>query len=74
MSAPQALELLKEEAVDLIITDFQMPEMDGLELLARVREMDPRLPVIMITGHASIQHAVRAMASGAVDWPAPRTS
>src|SRR5690606_4465858 len=58
-----------------VITDFQMPEMDGLELLAQVREREPDLPVVMITGHASVQHAVRAMSKGAVDYlPKPFTT
>lgn len=67
-SAPQALDVLGSEAVDLVITDFQMPGMNGFELLAHVRESYPRTGVIMITGHANIQHAVQAMANGAVDY------
>ncbi len=67
-SAPDALDVLGEEAVDLVITDFQMPGMNGFELLAHVRESYPSIGVIMITGHANIQHAVQAMANGAVDY------
>ncbi len=63
-----AVEVLRDEPFDLVLTDFQMPGMDGLELLAHVREHYPDLPAIMITGHASVQHAVRAMAGGAVDY------
>jgi DNA-binding NtrC family response regulator len=68
MSAPEALEALKRERFDLVLTDFQMPEMDGLELLARIRDRYPDLPVVMITGLASVQHAVQAMHGGAVDY------
>ena len=67
-SAFDAIEKLKTERFDLVITDFKMPDMDGLELLAHVRQEHPELPVIMITAHASVQHAVGAMREGAVDY------
>ncbi len=74
-SAQQALDALDGAAFDLVVTDFQMPEMDGLELLARIRDREPGLPVVMITGHASVQHAVRAMSRGVVDYlPKPFTT
>lgn len=74
-SGEKALTAIDEQAFDLVITDFQMPEMDGLELLVQIRERQPDLPVIMMTGHASVQHAVRAMSKGAVDYlPKPFTT
>ncbi|MDX1429421.1 MAG: response regulator, partial [Rhodothermales bacterium] len=57
-SALQAVEHLKNEDFDLVVTDFMMPDMDGLELLAHIRQEYPDLGVIMITAHASVQHAV----------------
>ena len=63
-----AVEVLRRESFDLVLTDFQMPDMDGFELLAHVREHYPDLPAVMMTGHASVQHAVQAMAGGAVDY------
>lgn len=66
--AVEAVELLREKTFDLLLTDFQMPDMDGFELLAHVRENYPDLPAIMMTGHASVQHAVQAMTGGAVDY------
>ncbi|WP_420456800.1 sigma-54-dependent transcriptional regulator [Rubrivirga sp.] len=66
--AVTAVEILRDRPFDLVMTDFQMPDMDGFELLAHVREHYPDLPAIMITGHASVQHAVQAMAGGAVDY------
>jgi DNA-binding NtrC family response regulator len=68
LSAVRAVEVLKEQAFDLVISDFKMPEMDGFELLAHVRQHYPDLGVVLITGHANVQHAVRAMAHGAVDY------
>jgi DNA-binding NtrC family response regulator len=67
-SALDAVEALKERTFDLVITDFKMPEMDGLELLAHIREEYPETRVIMITAHANVQHAVGAMRGGAVDY------
>ena len=51
-----------------LVVDAQMPGMDGLELLQRLRGEPPRLPAIMITGHGDVPMAVRAMKAGAVDF------
>ena len=51
----------------LIISDIKMPEMDGLEVLQHIRNRDPEVPVIMITGHATLDSAVEAMKAGAMD-------
>ncbi|GIV59762.1 MAG: sigma-54-dependent Fis family transcriptional regulator [Rhodothermaceae bacterium] len=74
-NALQAMELLKEQAFDLVVTDFMMPDMDGLELLAHIRQEYPSTRVIMITAHANVQHAVRTMQHGAFDYiPKPFTT
>lgn len=67
-SAREAVGLMRRTAFDLVLTDFKMPDMDGLELLAHVREHYPGVPVIMLTAHASLQHAVGVMRDGAVDY------
>ena len=67
-SAVEAMEILEEEPYRLVVTDFKMPEVDGLELLAHVRSTYPDTSVIMITAHANLQHAVRTMKHGAVDY------
>jgi two-component system, LuxR family, response regulator FixJ len=51
-----------------VVTDIRMPEMNGLELMRRVREMGVRLPFIVITGHGDIALAVEAMKAGAVHF------
>jgi len=63
-----ALAVLEREHPDLLLTDFKMPEMDGLELLRRAHELDPALPVILFTGFASIEAAVAAIKQGAFDY------
>ena len=56
------------EPVDLVLTDVRMPEMDGLELLTRIKTVQPDLPVIMLTAHGTINSAVEAMKLGAFDY------
>jgi DNA-binding NtrC family response regulator len=64
----RALELLESEQPDLLLTDLKMPGLDGMELLRRARELDPALPVIMITAFATIESAVAAIKEGAFDY------
>ncbi len=64
----QALALLESDHPDLLITDLRMPGMDGMELLRRGRDLDPALPVIVITAFASIESAVAAVKEGAFDY------
>jgi two-component system, NtrC family, response regulator AtoC len=65
-SGAEALELV--ERADAVVTDFSMPEMDGLELLRAVRERDESLPVILLTARGSERLAVRAMKAGAYEY------
>lgn len=53
---------------DLLLSDLRMPGMDGMALLAQVKVQAPDLPVIMLTGHGDVGHAVRAMRAGAEDF------
>jgi DNA-binding NtrC family response regulator len=64
----RALALVESDAPDLLLTDLKMPGMDGLELQRRAHDVDPSLPVIMITAFASIESAVAAVKDGAFDY------
>ena len=64
----EALQVLKVAKADIIITDMQMPEMDGIALLRAVRDVYPDIFAIVVTGQASIENAVLAMKLGAYDY------
>jgi DNA-binding NtrC family response regulator len=63
-----ALNVIINEMPDVLLADIKMPGMDGMELLKRAKEMDPDLPVVMITAHADVPGAVQAMKAGAHDY------
>jgi len=63
-----ALRVIDEQPIGLIVTDVQMPDLDGQALLERIRARAPELPVLLMTGHATVNGAVRAMRSGAMDY------
>ncbi len=67
-SAEQALELLEEQAFDLLLTDMRMGGMGGIELLQRVRERWPTIEVVVMTGYGNVDDAVAAMKGGAADY------
>jgi len=62
------LDHLRREPIDLLLTDLKMPEIDGIELLQRVRTLDPAVSVVMITGQGTVNDAVAAMKAGADDY------
>ena len=63
-----ALQHFKAETIDVVMTDVKMPGADGMELLARLKAMQPDLPVVMLTAHGTIGAAVEAMKCGAFDY------
>ena len=62
------LRAFQEGSIDLVLSDVRMPDMDGLELLTRLKAMHPELPVVMLTAHGTIDSAVEAMKLGAFDY------
>lgn len=67
-SGLKALELIKDKDFDVVFTDFKMPDIDGLELLAMIKEYRPATEVIIVTGHGSMESAIQAMKFGSYDY------
>ncbi len=68
INAEEAFKAVKKVSPDLMLLDLKLPDMDGVEVLNRVKEINKNLPVIIITAYGDIGSAVRAMKSGAVDY------
>jgi DNA-binding NtrC family response regulator len=67
-SPVEALQIVETEAFDAIILDLMMPEMGGIEAFQRIKERNPELQIIFLTGHPSVSTGVDAMKLGAVDF------
>ncbi len=68
MDGHAALDVLENQSVDLIVSDVQMPKMDGVVLLKQLRNRLPNVPFILMTAYGTVQKAVDAMRSGATDY------
>jgi len=66
-SAREALETVDKGAFDAVVLDLMMPGMDGLEALRILKQKDPKLQVILLTGHATVEKGVEAIKRGAMD-------
>jgi two-component system response regulator HydG len=67
-SGSEALAIFKKSPADFVITDLKMNGMDGLEVLRRIRELDPDCPTLLMTAYGSVEAAVEAMKLGAMDF------
>lgn len=67
-SAKEAISRMKEQQIDLVITDLMMPEMNGIELVRHIREMNPEIGIIMITGYGDIDSYLEVMSFGAFEY------
>lgn len=66
--AKKGLEMLKSQTFDVVLLDVSMPEIDGIEALEMIKTEWPALPVILLTGHASIDSAIKGKQMGAFDY------
>jgi len=67
-SGPEALEVCQERHFEIALIDLKMPEMDGIELLGKLKEKSPEMQVIMMTAYGSVETAVEAMKLGAYNY------
>lgn len=68
LTGQEGLDLIRRQEVDLVLLDQQLPDMHGLDVLKVIREEEPDIPVIIVTGHGEIDCAVQAMKLGAYDY------
>lgn len=68
ISADVALQKVRAGKYDVVITDWKMPGIDGIELIARIKDIQPDAEIIMMTGYSSVESAVKAMSLGAFDY------
>ncbi len=66
-SAKEALDAVEQGSYDAVVLDLMMPDVDGLEALRILKQKDPKLQVILLTGHATVEKGVEAMKRGALD-------
>ena len=61
----EGVAVFKKLSPDIVVTDINMPQIDGLEVLRTIREIDGTVPVVVVTGHGDLDNAVRALRRGA---------
>jgi DNA-binding response OmpR family regulator len=64
----EALRIVEEQAIDLILLDLRMPGLDGMEVLRRLRDARPEIPIVIITAHGTVGSAIEAMKLGAIEF------
>jgi DNA-binding NtrC family response regulator len=74
LSGEEALKKVKRQGIDVVITDWKMPEIDGMEVARRIKKENPNVTVIMITGYPSVESTIKALRLGISDYvPKPFT-
>ncbi len=67
-SGTEGLEILKNNSIDLVLTDYRMPDISGLEVVKAAQQINPEIPVVVITAYSQIEEAVQVMKEGAFDY------
>ena len=67
-SGNEAIELVKQKSFDVAVIDVKMPGIDGIETLKQVKQLQPSMEIVMLTGHASIKSGMEAMKLGAYNY------
>lgn len=64
----EALEILQKHAIDVVILDVKMPGMNGMDIMKEIKKSHPRVEVILLTGHATVESALEGLKLGAFDY------
>src|SRR5690554_36540 len=64
----EGLDILRNEAIDLILTDFRLPDHDGFQMIEAIKKINPSLPIIVITGYSDVNQAVKVIRLGAYEY------
>ncbi len=67
-SGQEALDILNKEQIDVVVLDVLMPGMDGIETLQEIKKIKPEQPVVMLTGHGTVESTAEGMRLGAADF------
>jgi len=67
-SGNEAIELVRQKSFDVAVIDVKMPGIDGIETLKQIKQLQPAIEIVMLTGHASIESGMEAMKLGAYDY------
>jgi len=67
-SGKEGIEITKNEPVDIILSDFKMPDLNGIEVLEQVKKMNPEISFVIVTAYGTVENAVKAMRLGAFDY------
>ena len=67
-SGPEGLEMIRQQKPDLVFLDIRMPEMDGVEVMRRIKKLDPDIEVSIVTAYAAVESAQEAVRQGALDY------
>ena len=67
-SGKEGIEITKNESVDIILSDFKMPDLNGIEVLEQVKKMNPEISFVIVTAYGTVENAVKAMRLGAFDY------
>lgn len=67
-SGNEAIDLVRQKSFDVAVIDVKMPGIDGIETLKQIKQLQPAIEIVMLTGHASIESGMEAMKLGAYDY------
>ena len=67
-SGREGIEIAKSNSVDIILSDFKMPDLNGIEVLEQVKKINPEISFVIVTAYGTVENAVKAMRLGAFDY------